>query len=100
MQEVDAVQIHVLCVPGKGAFPHAKIQVRSVDPLDFDPTLVLDSVQNGVKMADIPLSYVLQRRNNSQYWLFTGPLKHQNVIRSSQQSDLMLTCSESRKTLS
>lgn len=62
MQEVDAVQVHVLRVPCKGTFPHAKIQVRSVDPLDLDAALCLHRVQDGVQMADIPLAHVLQDR--------------------------------------
>lgn len=61
VQVVNAVQIHVLCVPCKGTFPHAKIKVWSVDSLDLDPTLTLYSVQNGVQMANVPLTHILQR---------------------------------------
>lgn len=61
VQVVNAVQIHVLCVPCKGTFPHAKIEVWSVDSLDLDPALTLYSVQNGVQTANVPLTHILQR---------------------------------------
>lgn len=74
VQEVDAVQIHVLRVPGEGTFPHAKVQVGSVDPFDLDPALVLDGVQDGVQTADVPLSHILQRRRNGHTGA-RGPLR-------------------------
>lgn len=60
VQVIDAVQIHVFCVPRKGTLPHAKIKVWGVDTLNLDPTLILHHVQNGVKVANIPLSHILQ----------------------------------------
>ena len=39
---VDAVQVHVLCVPGKGRLPAAKVQVGRVHPADLD-TIVLQN---------------------------------------------------------
>lgn len=59
VQVVDAVQIHVLCVPREGTLPHPKIEVRCVHSFDLDPTLVLYRVQNGVEAADVPLSHIL-----------------------------------------
>lgn len=44
VQVVDAVEIHVLSVPGKGRLPHAEVQVRGVDTLDGDPTLLLHQI--------------------------------------------------------
>lgn len=66
VQVVDAVQIHVLCVPREGTLPHAKIEVWGVDSLDLYPALVLHSVQNGVKMANVPLSHILQRMDSAE----------------------------------
>lgn len=61
VQVVDAVQIHVLCVPGEGTLPHAKIEVRCVDSFDLNPALALHSVQNGVETANVPFSHILQK---------------------------------------
>lgn len=61
VQIVNAVQIHVLCVPGKGTFPHAKVQVWCVDSFNLDPTLTLHSVQNGVEMTNVPFFDILQK---------------------------------------
>lgn len=65
VQVVDAVQIHVLCVPREGALPHAEIEVRGVDSFDLDAALVLHSVQNGIKMANVPLGHVLHRMDSA-----------------------------------
>lgn len=59
VQVVDAVQIHVFRVPGKGRLPHAKVQVGGVHALDGDPTLLLHQVQDGLQPADVPLINVL-----------------------------------------
>jgi hypothetical protein len=53
---VDAVQVHVLRVPREGGLPHAKVQVRCVDPLDDDTTFLLQQVLNGPQVAKVPLS--------------------------------------------
>lgn len=60
VQVVDAVEVHVLSVPGKGRLPHAKVQVGSVNTLDDDATLLLHHIQQGVEMANVPLVNVLQ----------------------------------------
>ncbi len=62
---VDAVEVHVLRVPGEGGFPHAEVQVWRVDALDDDPTLLLHHVQKRVQMADVPLRDVLTKKNNT-----------------------------------
>lgn len=56
---VDAVEIHVLCVPGERALPHPEIKIWSVDSFDCDSTLSLHHVQNSVQTANIPLRHVL-----------------------------------------
>lgn len=66
MQVVDAVEIHIFSVPGKGAFPHAKIQVRSVHSLYLDPTLPLHSVQDSVQMTNVPLCHILGKIEMAQ----------------------------------
>ncbi len=66
VQVVDAVQIHVLCVPRKGTLPHPKIEVWRVDPFDLDPTLILHSVQNGVETTNVPFSHILQKRDSAK----------------------------------
>lgn len=66
VQVVDAVEIHVLGVPCEGTLPHAKIKVWGVHSLDLDPTLILHCVQNGVKMANVPLGDALQRGDSAE----------------------------------
>lgn len=68
MQVVDAVEIHVLCVPGKSCLPHAKVEVGSVDPLDDDATLVLHHVQEGVQVPNVPLVHVLEHNRDGLCW--------------------------------
>lgn len=60
VQVVDTVQIHVLSVPREGALPHPKIEVWCVDSFNFDPTVILHCVQNGVETANVPFSHILQ----------------------------------------
>lgn len=60
MQVVDAVEVHVLRMPSKCGLPHAKIEVRSVDTLDNDATLLLHHVQQGVEVTDVPLLDTLE----------------------------------------
>lgn len=66
MQIIDAVEIHVLCVPGKGTLPHAKIQVWCIHTFDLDAALILHSVQNSVELTNVPFSDILQRRNPAE----------------------------------
>ena len=58
MQVVDAVEIHVFSMPGKGGLPHAKVQVGSVDSLNLQTPFISqggkDRVENGTKMPDVP----------------------------------------------
>lgn len=65
MQVVDAVEIHVLCVPGEGGLPHSEVQVGGVDSLDHDAALLLHHVQQRVQLADVPLPDALQRSTQS-----------------------------------
>lgn len=62
MQVVDAVEVHVLCMPSKRGLPHAKVEVGSVDSLNNDATLLLHHIQQGVEMTDIPLFNTLENR--------------------------------------
>lgn len=68
MQVVDAVEIHVLCMPSKSCLPHAKVEVGSVHPLDDDATLVFHHVQEGVQVANVPLIHVLEANRTGLYW--------------------------------
>lgn len=61
MQVVDAVEVHVLSVPGKRGLPHPKIQIWSIDTLNNDTTLLLHHIQQRVEMANVPLLNVLDR---------------------------------------
>lgn len=61
MQVVNAVEVHVLCMPGKCSLPHAKVEVGSVDTLDYDATLLLHHIQQGVEVTDIPLWNTLEQ---------------------------------------
>lgn len=62
VQVVDAVEIHVLSVPSERGLPHAKIEVRSVDTLNDDATLLLNHIQQCVEVANVPLVNVLNRQ--------------------------------------
>lgn len=75
MQVVDAVQIHVLCVPREGALPHPEIEVRCVDSFDLDAALILHGVQDGVETPDIPFSHILQRKDSQEAQGETGTLE-------------------------
>ena len=45
MQVVDAVEVHVLRVPGKRRLPATKVKVGSVYAIDFD-AVVLNNINN------------------------------------------------------
>lgn len=71
VQVVNAVEVHVLSVPGKGGLPHAKIQIRRVDTLNDDTTLLLHHIQQCVEMSNVPLLNVLEDNkcfNNRFLW--------------------------------
>ena len=55
MEVVDAVEVHVLRVPGKGGLPHAKVEVGRVHPRDAHPKVIHHRVQDGVEVVDVPL---------------------------------------------
>lgn len=59
MQIIDAIKVHVLCVPRKSGLPHAKVQVGCINALNGDAAVTLHSIQNGVQMANIPLFDIL-----------------------------------------
>lgn len=59
MEVVDAVQVHIFSVPGEGGLPHAKVKIRSVNPLDGHTTVLLDNIQDGVQTANVPFFYIL-----------------------------------------
>ena len=64
VQVVDAVEVHVLRVPGEGGLPHAEVQVGRVHPLNHDPTLLLHHVQQRVQVTNVPLCDVLTHTHN------------------------------------
>lgn len=59
VQVVDAVQVHVLRVPGEGGLPHAEVQVGGVNALDDGAALTLHHVQDGPQVPDVPLGHVV-----------------------------------------
>lgn len=59
MEVVDAVQVHIFSVPGEGGLPHAKVKIRSVNPLDGYAAVLLDNIQDRVQVADVPLLNIL-----------------------------------------
>lgn len=56
MEIVDRVEVHVFCVPSKGGLPHSKVEVSGVDARYLHAIVIHQSVQDGVKMIDVPLS--------------------------------------------
>ena len=66
VQVVDAIEIHVLCVPGEAGLPHAEVQVGCVHPLDRNTTVLFNHIQDGVEVADVPLLYTLQERRREE----------------------------------
>lgn len=59
VEVVDAIQVHILCVPGEGGLPHPKIEIWCVDPLYGNTTILLDNIQDGVQVSNVPLIYIL-----------------------------------------
>ena len=59
MQIVDAVQIHVLCMPRKGRFPHAKVQVCRVHTLNLDAVVLIHKIKNAAQAVYVPDVLVL-----------------------------------------
>ena len=59
MQVVDAVQIHVLCMPRKQSLPHSKVQVRRIDAFNPNTELFVDGIQYSAESVRIPYILVL-----------------------------------------
>lgn len=70
MQVVDAVEVHVLGVPGEARLPHAEVQVGGVHALDGDAAVFLDHVQDGVQVPDVPLLDVLTSHTHTHTVFF------------------------------
>ena len=58
VQVIDTVEVHVFCVPPKRCLPHAKVQVGSVDTLDLHAIVLVDTVEDGAEVVDIPVRLV------------------------------------------
>ena len=58
VQVVDAVEIHVFRVPPKCCLPHAEVQVGCVHALDLHPIVLVDSIEDGAEVVDIPVRLV------------------------------------------
>ena len=54
VQEVDAVQVHVLRMPGEGGLPHAEVEVGCRDALDLDVVCLVDRVKDCAQLAHVP----------------------------------------------
>ena len=65
MQVVNAVEIHVLCVPREAGLPHAEVQVGGVHALDGHATVLLNYIQNRVEVANVPLLHALESKMSS-----------------------------------
>ena len=52
---VDAVEIHVFCMPRKGGLPTAEVQVCRVDTIYLNAVVHLHVVENGSKSFNVPL---------------------------------------------
>jgi len=44
MEIINAIEIHVLCVPGESGLPHAKIEIRSVDTVYTNTVVFIDVI--------------------------------------------------------
>jgi len=60
MQVINTVEIHVLGMPSKRSFPHAKIQVRSIHSFNGYAAFILHNIQDCVQSANIPHIHMLQ----------------------------------------
>ena len=56
VEVVDAVQVHVLGVPGEAGPPHAEVEVSRVDTGDVGSVVFCDCVQDGVQVVYVPLT--------------------------------------------
>ena len=54
MKIVDAVQVHILGVPGKRCLPAAEVKVSSVHPVDLNSVILLDIVKDRGEPLDVP----------------------------------------------
>lgn len=54
VQIVDRIQVHVLSVPGECRFPHAKVQVGSVDAINLYIIVLVDKVQYAAQAIYVP----------------------------------------------
>lgn len=51
---VYTVQIHVLRMPSKCCFPHAKVQVGSINTFDLNAIVFTNKIKNGAQLVDVP----------------------------------------------
>ena len=58
MQVVDTVEVHVFRVPPERRLPHAKVQVGGVDALDLHAVVLVDTVEDGAEVVDVPVRLV------------------------------------------
>ena len=54
VEVVNAVQVHVFSVPGKGGFPAAKVQIGCIYSVDLNAIVLLHIVQDRVEPVDVP----------------------------------------------
>lgn len=55
VEVVDGVEVHVLCVPGKGGLPHTEVEIGCVDSGNGYSILIHHPIQNGGQTIDVPL---------------------------------------------
>lgn len=69
VQVINAVEIHVLSVPSKSGFPHAKVEVGCVYSLYSNTTFMLHGVKDGIQMPYIPFLDILHKTRKKKQWL-------------------------------
>ena len=73
VQVIDAVEIHVLCVPGERGSPHAEVEIGRVDSRNGK----LQLGQNRVESAHIPRVHVCVEESARKIGAVHGRIEHE-----------------------
>lgn len=59
MKIIDAVEIHIFGVPGKGALPHTKVEVSGINTIYADTVVLFHVIKNRAQLVDVPVNRLL-----------------------------------------
>lgn len=73
---VDAVQIHILGVPGECRLVHAEVQIGRVHPFDDRAVFVFQQFQQRIEFAQVPIL----KSNDRRYYKLLGAVRDRRRI--------------------